>query len=78
MLGMKSRNVCVMDIATKKTMIEMIGRFVKEAREPVMITAIRLIWIPGSNPVKVPAMMPRKSAMIISKIILVRFIYFNC
>ena len=66
--GMKSINVCVIDIAAMKT-TNIIGEIVEEAKEKRRREATRFIWIPGARPVKVPADTPSNKAIKISIII---------
>jgi len=58
--GIKSRKVCVIDIATMKTtkIIGDIGSRIEVVVE-IIITEIRFICIPGIRPVRVPAVIPR-------------------
>ena len=43
----------------------------KAVNDEMRITAIRFIWIPGIKPVIVPARRPTKSAIMISRTILI-------
>ena len=69
--GMKSRNVCVIDIEVMKITKVIKGnefRNGREAREARRIAAMRFMWSPGIKPVIVPANRPKISARAICKI----------
>ena len=69
--GIKSRKVCVIDIATINT-----TRIIGEIPRKIVVdadtrrTATRFMWMPGVKPVNVPAMMPITNAIANSKSIL--------
>jgi len=54
--GMKSRKVWVIAVAVMKIRRVWIGR---DAVRVIMNIAIRLMWIPGIRPVRVPVRVPR-------------------
>jgi len=60
--GMKSTKVWVIAIAVMKIRRIVIGRLVMKVSE-IRKMATRLMWIPGTRPVRVPARMPRISAI---------------
>lgn len=62
--GMKSMNVCVIDIETMKIIIGRVGIGVNKGkvRRERSIAEIRFMCIPGKRPVNVPARMPRRIA----------------
>ena len=69
--GIKSVNVCVIDIETMKTARYIGLIFMKiEVEREISKTPRRFIWIPGVNPVTIPARMPINKARIISNNIL--------
>ena len=70
--GMKSTNVWVIAIAVMKISRIVIGRDAMKVSE-IRNIATRLMWIPGTRPVNVPARMPRRSGMASSSI--VYFVY---
>ena len=67
MLGMKSINVCVIDIETMNMAI-IIGsvNLRKNADDETRIAPTRFMWSPGIRPVKVPTRMPMSKARKIS------------
>ena len=62
MAGIKSRNVCVIAKEVMKTTRIIAGKNSKETKEVTIIKVIRLTWIPGVNPVKIPKKIPTKIA----------------
>jgi len=65
MLGIKSINVWVMAIAVMKTTKAMAGIADMEENAGIAdkrIAETRFMWIPGARPVKVPIVIPRRSA----------------
>ena len=67
--GMKSRKVCVIAMAVMKTARAIGGSELRKTREDIDArrrAAMRLIWIPGKRPVKVPARIPMIRARTIS------------
>tara|TARA_Y100000034_G_C6515557_1_gene221669 strand:+ start:14 stop:217 length:204 start_codon:yes stop_codon:yes gene_type:complete len=64
MEGIKSRKVWVIAIETMNIAIGRGGTEVNSGieREARRIAAIRLMWIPGNRPVRVPASRPRRTA----------------
>ena len=74
MLGIKSIKVWVIDIATMN-MVNVIGEMFDNngsESEAKMIEDIKLIWIPGDKPVRVPARIPNRKHRAISKSIWVK------
>lgn len=70
---MKSMKVCVIAIETMKiARIKGVVRFRSVAEKLIVIIATKFIWIPGVNPVIVPARIPKRIARINSIIIIVK------
>lgn len=70
-LGIKSKNVCVIDIETMKTANAINGIPAKKPIEVVRRAATRFMWIPGDKPVIVPIIKPARRARMISISILI-------
>lgn len=64
MLGIKSRNVWVMDIETMKTTRIIAGTPAKVPSVATRIEEIRFMCIPGERPVNVPNIIPSRSASV--------------
>ena len=74
MLGIKSRNVWVMDMATINITKTIGGIGERNPIEETRIEATRFMWMPGERPVNVPAIRPTARARIYSNIIYFYFL----
>ena len=65
MLGIKSMKVCVMAMEVMK-IIKIIGEVIdkRNVEKLSVMIATKFMWIPGVNPVMVPARSPMKIAVI--------------